>query len=132
MTNLEQELRQFSGTERYYKHRHQIAIGTSILLTDGIKYLCDTAQCYWLIDLIASYQPQLRKEAMLREFQFWEISVNLTEQKGYVQCWEDRPSDYSEPFVHQDLDYTDFPLAFFRLYGVYQEKHLVIMLPSEY
>lgn len=63
--DLEEELRQFTGTQQYYMNF------TGLLFTDGIKYLADRASCYWLIDLVGSYQPQLRHIP----FQLWEIGV---------------------------------------------------------
>jgi hypothetical protein len=62
---LEDELEMFHGTTRYYKNF------TGLLFTDGIKYLGDRAGCYWLIDLVGSYQPEL--EGVL--FQLWELEV---------------------------------------------------------
>ena len=49
---LEQELRNFIGSEHYYR------ISPSAVLTDGTKYLADTVGAYWLMDAIASYLPQ--------------------------------------------------------------------------
>src|SRR6266545_2852011 len=62
---LEDELRQFIGTERYYRHF------TGMLYTDGIRYLADRAGCYWLIDVVASYQSELRAFP----FQGWDLTV---------------------------------------------------------
>ena len=43
------QLAQFTGTQGYYR------IGRRHLLTDGSKYLADHAQCYWMMDAIASH-----------------------------------------------------------------------------
>ena len=37
-----EDLRQFYGTENY----HKLA---AIVYTDGVKYLCDSRKCYWLL-----------------------------------------------------------------------------------
>ncbi len=43
---LEDELEQFYGTEKWYRHF------TGLVYTDGIKYLAENAGAYWLIDLV--------------------------------------------------------------------------------
>ena len=47
--NLQSQLSQFIGTEKLYRitHRH--------VLTDGTKFLAEQAQCFWLLDAIASH-----------------------------------------------------------------------------
>ena len=52
---MKNDLAQFTGTEAYYRY-----VGGT-LLTDGTKYLANEAGAYWLMDLIASYQPILKK-----------------------------------------------------------------------
>lgn len=47
------ELRQFTGTERWYRH----AINRKVLFTDGAKYVADQAGPCWLLDEIALIQP---------------------------------------------------------------------------
>ena len=112
---LEEELRQFTGSEQY----HRSSFGR-ILLTDGAHYLREMAGCYWFIDLIASYQRQLWGE----KFQLWEITVN-EDRSAVVICRRDtgRP-----PLVEQKIEFTDFPLKHYELYCV----HGVILLKSEY
>jgi len=60
------ELRQYTCTDNYYRHP------LGMLFTDGIKALCDKFECYWLLDVVCSYQPELKDE----EFQVWTLSVN--------------------------------------------------------
>ena len=48
-TELEQQLHQFTGTGTYYR------LSRKHLMTDGAKYLADTAQCYWMMDAIVSH-----------------------------------------------------------------------------
>ena len=52
MTNTatlsEVQLRQFTGSENWYRH----GINRNILFTDGAKYVADTAGAYWLLDEI--------------------------------------------------------------------------------
>ena len=111
----ENELLQFTGAENYYPS----SFGT-LNLTDGAHYLRERAGCYWLIDIIESYQPQLKGE----EFQIWGIIVN-DDKSAIVYCKRDcdQPS-----LIEQHIEYTDFPLKQYELYCT----NGVILLKSEY
>ncbi len=112
---LEEELSQFIGTTQY----HPSTFGT-LNITDGVHYLREKANCYWFMDVIESYQPQLKGIG----FQIWGIKVN-EDKTAMVYCKED--SD-KEPITTQKLEYTDFPLDKFELYCI---DH-VVLLKSEY
>ncbi|MEG4850820.1 hypothetical protein QUB10_07910 [Microcoleus sp. B5-D4] len=126
---LSQNLKHFGGTEQYYKH------WLGIQYTDGVKYLADNAQCYWLIDAIASHQPRLRRKHCLTEFQLWFLHVGKEHEfikpKGknaaVLTCWEDTPTKETQPAVIQQIPFSDFPLKEIKLF--LQEK--VLLLPSE-
>ena len=45
----EADLRQFTGSEHWYRH----GLVRDILFTDGAKYLADHGGAYWLLDEIA-------------------------------------------------------------------------------
>lgn len=111
---LEDELAHFTGTEQYYRNL------TGLLFTDGIKYLADRANCYWLIDLVGSYQPRLGNIP----FQLWQLKVN-DDKSALVTMVEDTGQPIK---VRQAIPYTDFPLKDFTFYCV--DK--VMMLKSEY
>ena len=106
------DLNQFTGTEQYYRHWLK-----GIVYTDGVKYVAESAGAYWLIDLIASYQP------LEVEFQVWELR-----KEGEAWCVE--CTDGNENFVlKQDIPYTDFPEDFMPFEMWFQNG--VIFLPSE-
>ena len=117
-TNLETELSMFTGTQAY----HRFSIISKLVMTDGVKYLCEKAGCYWLMDLIASYQQKCMRDSMLRDIQFWTLKVN--DSTGVVTC--DRDTD--DTAFKQNIPYTDFPLNEIKLYCT----NGVILLPSEY
>jgi hypothetical protein len=108
------ELEQFTGTEQYYRHC------AGLVYTDGVKYLAEKAKCYWLLDIVASYQPQLKDAG----FQFWRIEVSA-DHSAVVTCRED--SDCPE-IVKQTIEYADFPLKSFEWYV----ENGVMLLKSEY
>jgi len=53
MTNTatlsEVQLRQFTGSENWYRH----GINRAVLFTDGAKFLADQGGAYWLLDIIS-------------------------------------------------------------------------------
>lgn len=67
---LLEALAHFTGTTQYYRH----SLMRSFLYTDGVQYLAQHANCYWLIDYVFSnqYTEHIRKEA----FQVWKITVS--------------------------------------------------------
>ena len=127
------DLSQFTGTETWYRHF------TGLLYTDGIQYLAEQAEAYWLIDAIASYQHQLKRDEYLADFQLWVLSVVGEGERDYpfllpegnhkavLTCWSDTPKEGVKPAVIQQIEYTDFPLIEIKLYV----SEGVLLLPSE-
>lgn len=114
----EADLRQFTGSEHWYRH----ALVRDILFTDGAKYLADQAGAYWLLDEIALAQKfELRVAA--EAFQLWTLEVS-PDDSATLSC-ED--GDGRVVFTKR-IPYTDFPLAETRLYCTDN----TILLPSEY
>ncbi len=117
-TQLQQsDLSQFTGTLNYYRH------WLRLMYTDGVKYLTEKGGAYWLLDAIASHQPDVLKDPMLQEIQFWKLKVNA-DQTAKLIC----ERDTDDVFLTQDIGFTDFPLDEIKLYLVSG----VLMLPSEY
>jgi hypothetical protein len=114
------DLAQFTGTTQWYQHWLK-----RFTYTDGVKFLADNAEAYWLLDAIASHQTkQLLSDPMLKEFQIWKLTVNPDDKTAKLVC--ERDSD--DVVLTQDIPYTDFPLAEIKLYLA----EGVLMLPSEY
>lgn len=112
------DLRQFIGTEHWYRHwavRH-------ITYTDGAKYVADTAGAYWLLDEIAFAQSADKKVAA-QAFQLWKLTVR-PDCTATLTC-ED--GNYKVVFT-KALGYTDFPLDEVKFYFTDN----VILLTSEY
>jgi hypothetical protein len=123
---LEQELQQFTGTESYYKHL------LGFRFTDGVKFLAEEAQAYWLIDAIISHQIKLRGQ----DFQLWLLVVGKEHEfikpkpgkDAVLTCWKDTPNAGVKPLVRQDIVLTDFPLKTIKLYL----ENKILLLPSEH
>ena len=123
---LESTLPHFTGTESYTNLRYPW-LKSRFLLTDGTKYLAETAKAFWLVDAIASHQ--VNKKVAAEPFQVWKLTVNEKQQATLV-C-----TDGNEHILaQQEIPYTSFPLAEISLYAE-QSDYLagrVVMLTSEY
>ena len=107
----------FTGTERYYR------ISRKHLLTDGTKYLAENAECFWMMDAIASHLCEIGTDD-------WFVLVCKAVAQGRaVMIYEDGNGN---EHARQEISYTDFPLSGITLYACWDGKHWVIMLPSEY
>lgn len=114
---IEENLIHYSnGTEQYYK------IYPNILITDGIKFICDTAQAYWLIDIVFSLQSE--SSIKNEPFQVYELEGDLERKTAELKVSDGNEND----IYSQNIPFTDFPLDKFRFY--YTDN--VVLLPSEY
>jgi hypothetical protein len=111
---LEQDLAQFTGTENYYKYIF------GLKLTDGVKYLAEKGKCFWIMDIIASYQSKLSKNP----FQLWELIV-ASDKSAIITCREDTETKI---LVKQKIPWTDFEMTNIKIYVI----DGVVLLPSEY
>ena len=118
MKNIDpSQLSYFTGTQRYYR------ITNKHLLTDGTKYLAEEAECFWMMDAIASHLSEIGT-------QDWFVQVRMT-VNGYKAklIYED---GRGKEYARQEIPYTDFPMHSIALFACWDGEHWVIMLPSEY
>ncbi len=106
------DLAQFTGTTRYFRHWTK-----RVVYTDGVQYLAENAGAYWLIDLVASYQP------LCDDRQYWTL---LLEGGKYCAVCKDRDD---RVLVRQEIEYSDFPKNLLPLNLYLQDG--VLFLPSE-
>ena len=64
------DLRQFTGSENWYRH----GLVRDVLYTDGAQYLAEQGGAYWLLDEIALAQ-RYKKRVAAQEFQNWTLKV---------------------------------------------------------
>lgn len=115
------DLNQFYGSENLWTDG-------VIQYTDGIKYLAQTAQCYWLLGVIGSYRPTIRRYSDHESFGLWLFTI-AEDNSGTLTFSADTGES---PLIQQEIPYTDFsdhcdinPLKLFQQSGV-------LLLPSEY
>jgi hypothetical protein len=117
IAKLRWELRQFTGTEKYYYN----PVFEDFKYTDGVKFLAGEAGAYWLLDYIFSSQPH--RDLRNQPFQVWKIKVN--EDDSALIKVEDGNNNILTKF---NIEFTDFPLEEFDLWLI--DK--ILILPSEY
>ena len=105
------------GSDAY--HRYSQIPGYPVA-TDGVIALAEAAGCYWLLDIIGSYQTDKRLDP---SFQVWVLEVNRGNSSGIVRGLND-----TELIILQEIPYTDFPLDEVELFLM----DGVILLPAEY
>lgn len=118
IAELQNGLYHFHGSEEVYK------IYPNLVITEGVKWLCESAECFWLLDVIFSYQchHQVKREP----FQTYTLTVTVDDngrRTGQVVCTDGN----DRVLMTQELEYTSFPLASIDLWL----ENGVIMLPSE-
>jgi hypothetical protein len=112
------QLRQFTGTTQYYR------ILPTFVVTDGVKYLMDGAECYWLAQL---YGLHLVDIDFNRE-PFTVLKLNRKGEGARIVIEDGNGKTLS----YQGLDYTDFPMGEITLFASWSGEFWVAMLPSEY
>ncbi|WP_445956812.1 DUF6876 family protein [Yeosuana sp.] len=122
VNKIKAELQYFIGTETFYKIP---LIGTKF--TDGIKYLADNAECFWLVTDVSVIAKSLMSKSYFVTVDFKRLSEKEREER---QC--EALINYSDGNGHifetHRYHVTDFPLDELRLFFI----DGTLMLPSEY
>lgn len=117
---LQQQLQHFTGTEHYYRY------GRRLLLTDGTKFLAETAGCFWLCDCVSSYIDTIPTDEY-----FVIVRLERAGQGAYFEMIDDLPA--KRWFAVQKIPYTDFPLTKIKLYlERVSDEEFCLLLPSEH
>jgi hypothetical protein len=91
--------------------------------TEGVRYVAQKGQAYWLIDTIVAWQT---KDSLRREFfQTWKLTVSESEDRTAIL---EATDGNDKQLVRQKIEYTDFPLPKISFYLCDN----ILMLPSEY
>lgn len=123
---IEAGLTNFYGTEAYHRLS---ALFPRVVATDGVKWLAENAECFWLMDIIASHQAEIKQKRSIQGLQVWQLTKK---QGGGCQVVCTNGNKRAREVVHQDVPMTDFPLGTIRLYCEPQEDLQVILLPGEH
>ena len=69
INELKAELKQFSGSEEFYEH----LFFHGYVYTEGVQYLAEKTEAYWLVDYI--FSNQWAEEFKVQPFQVWKLTV---------------------------------------------------------
>ena len=126
----EEALRQFTGGLDRYRH----GLNRSVLYTEGVRYVADTAGAYWLIDAIAShigsaeFKRAARADNRISLMHFWKLAVEPDRSAVLTAV-----ADSGEPaFIEQAIEFTDFPLSELSVWAANDTEHWHVYLPSEH
>lgn len=73
----------------------------NMVISGGVRALCEQFACYWFIDIVASYQQALRKEK--EKFQVWHLQ-RYDDNSALIEC-----TDGGERKIRNNvLDSIDF------------------------
>lgn len=124
MALTETDLRHFTGSEE----RHNLSLmckPLKIYCSDGVKYMAEKGNAFWLVDAILSHFPKANKNPRLQnDMQFWTLKVN-PDHSAVLFCTDGRDSKH---LIEQKIPYTDFPLPEIKLYLA----NGLLYLPSEH
>lgn len=123
--DLKNALAEYSGSEHFYKVS---AFAPNFIITEGVKFLADEAQCYWLLDVIVSHLPAVI--AADEEFAVVLLERDPEGSGAVFQITDDVPANVV--YARQEIEFTTFPMPSIKLYLQTDTEHWTLMLPGEY
>jgi hypothetical protein len=108
-------------SESYYKFS---AFVTDWIATAGVMNFCEENACYWILDVIESYTPQLKEADYLKII---EVVVD-TEKSSCVFTIRD---EIKGELIRQEIPFTDLTENVV-IWGITEADRTVLLLPSEY
>ncbi|MBU3588512.1 DUF6876 family protein [Polynucleobacter sp. 80A-SIGWE] len=112
------ELNQFIGTSSYHR------LSPCFVVTDGLKYLMDQANCYWLGHLFGLFLARTSHE----ENPFIVLILKCNSLKALLIIEDGNGNELDR----QNIDCVAFPLKECLLFASWYKNCWVGMLPTEY
>ena len=126
----QEELSYFTGDLERYRH----PLSRNVIYTPGVQHVARRGEAYWLIDAIASwigsepFNEATAKDQRISEMHFWTLERGeANTAKLFAKA--DSPE---EPFITQEIEFTDFPLQRIDIWAGFDGKHWTLYLPSEH
>ncbi|RFN60297.1 DUF6876 family protein [Marixanthomonas ophiurae] len=122
VNEIKEGLQHFHGSEMFY----QIPL-LKTRFTNGLKYLAEAAECFWLITDVSVFAKSLMDKSYFITIDFKRLPKQKQNYTGY-----EAEITYSDGngkiFAKHGYRATDFPLDELRLFFIDN----TLMLPSEY
>lgn len=116
---IQTKLKTFHGSQSYF-----LCLNPNFLMSEGVHYLAEAAECNWLIDAIPPYIGRFGKRPAFLDLRKTDNrwTLTLTDADGQVR-------------VTEPVSYCTFPLPEIKLIIEWSEQYenkWVIGLPSEH
>lgn len=124
------DLNQFTGSESFFQH----SLNRKVVYTEGVRYLAQKAGAYWLIDAIASWlgsdkhRNAAASDPRIDYLHLW----TLQRQAGGGARLFAKADSPDEPFIVQDIEFTDFPFETIDIWVGFDGSRWTLYLPSEH
>lgn len=129
-TLTENDLNHFTGDDERYAH----PLNRRVIYTPGVRQVATKGGAFWLIDAIASYltprclAPFIEEDPRIESMSFWKLIVS-EDESAVLEARADSPC---EPFVRQEIPFTDFPLRTVDIWAAFDGTFWTLYLPSEH
>ncbi|WP_163666054.1 DUF6876 family protein [Adonisia turfae] len=124
-SELQAGLANFHGSETWY--RYILGPFTLGLYTEGVKWLADNTDCYWLLNAIFIQQNEPHNAIKKEPFQVWTLTV-LADKKATLTADDGN----GQVLMREEIPFTDFPMSEIVLWVEYDDQRAVLLLPSEH
>jgi hypothetical protein len=94
------------------------------LITKSLYYVAEDLGCFWLLHLYASHLSYLLPDE--QPFTYMKLSVKQTSAVARIE------DGNGGILSSEKIEYADFPLSDFTLFGCWNGDYWVIMLPEDY
>ena len=124
------DLHQFQGDLERFRH----SLNPVVIYTPSIQYLAEKGEAYWLIDAIVSWIGSVEfneakaRDARINYMHFWTLEVG----EGSTAKLIAKADSPDEPFIVQEIPFTDFPLSRISIWAGFHGEHWTLYLPSEH
>jgi len=115
---LLKNLKHFTGSDQLARFTR------NVLLTEGARYLAESAECFWLFDVYTSHLSAIDSK------KDWFTCLKLSKKDRAASI--EIEDGNGRVLAKQEIEYTDFPLNSITLYGCWGGDFWVVMLTSEY
>lgn len=108
------------------------------IATSGVMNHCQQHQCFWVLDVLASYAPTLAWRKGADYFLIVTVDVNPDHAAVFTIKQEGRNGEHYRVLIRQEIEYTDLSdsLTFWAINesaGDYDPAcRTVVLLPEEY
>lgn len=114
----------YGGSDRFYR----AGILNNLLISDGVKTLCDEYSSYWLIDVVSSHLQSVQSAGE----HFAVVLLKHMPKKGGFSFYIQDDLPVNTVYAYQQIPFSDFPEKGVKLFLGRNENSYTLYLPSEH